>query len=343
MSADSLTVDHSVDAQFMRQAIELAAQVDLARDVNPRVGAVIVSADGAVVSTGIHQGSGTDHAEAVAVAAAGDQARGATVYVTLEPCAGTGKRPPCVNALIAAQVATVVYGQADPNQQMAGGAKLLTEAGIEVRSVLSDECTDLNPSWTFAHKNGRPWVVWKTATTLDGFISVAGSPSPWITGEAARADVQALRRTVGAIVTGTGTVLADDPLLTVRELPDHDQPLRVIVGSRPIPETSSILQSANPAIRVSGGLAETITNLWHDRGIHRVLVEAGQGISTSLWQAELVDEVYWYQAPTIGAAGIKVLGDIAVKNVTDLPRFSQIAVNRVGLDVLMHFTTGRDN
>ena len=328
---------------FMVQAIELAKSVDLARDVNPSVGSVIVSQAGEVIAAGVHHGSGTDHAEATALKHAGEHARGATVYVTLEPCSGTGKRPPCVQALIDAGVARVVYGQSDPNPKMSGGALQLQAAGIEVVSgVLTDECAELNHSWTFAHQMGRPWVVWKTATTLDGFISVADSDSKWITGEPAREKVQEIRATVGAIVTGTGTVLADNPQLTVRTLGDAEQPLRVVVGTREIPDDFTIMQGVKPAICTTDDLKTAITNLWLEHGIHRVLVEAGAGISTSLWQEHLVDEVYWFQAPTIGGKGVRVLGDIGVKSVADIHRFSQIAVNRVGLDVLLHFKARQD-
>lgn len=328
---------------FMAQALELAKSVDLARDVNPTVGSVIVSESGEVIATGVHHGSGTDHAEASALKVAGERARGATAYVTLEPCSGTGKRPPCVDALISAGVARVVYGQSDPNPKMSGGAQLLQDAGIEVISgVLPDECAELNHSWTFAQQTGRPWVVWKTATTLDGFISIADSDSQWITGEPAREKVQEIRATVGAIVTGTGTVLADNPQLTVRTLSESEQPLRVVVGTRAIPEDAVVLQGAKPAICTSDDLKTVITNLWLEHGIHRVLVEAGAGLSTSLWQEHLVDEVFWFQAPTIGGRGIKVLGDIGVKSAVDIRRFSQIAVNRVGLDVLLHFKARQD-
>lgn len=329
--------------QFMAQAIALAEQVDLSRDKNPRVGALVVSASGEVLGSGVHLGAGTDHAEVVALTQAGDLARGATVYSTLEPCAGTGQRPPCVQALIAAGVARVVFGQRDPNVAMSGGAKLLQDAGIEVISdVLADACTELNPTWTFAHEQGRPWVIWKTATTLDGFIAAVDETSKWITGEESREFVQRLRSTVGAIVTGTGTVLADDPHLTVRALPADKQPVRVVVGNRSIPDDANVLKAGAQTLQTSADIASVISQLWSDHAIHRVLVEAGSGLSTSLWRAGLVDEVYWFQAPVIAGDGIKVLADIGVQTMGDVLRFSQTAVNRVGLDVVVHFTTRQD-
>jgi diaminohydroxyphosphoribosylaminopyrimidine deaminase/5-amino-6-(5-phosphoribosylamino)uracil reductase len=226
---------------------------------------------------------------------------------------------------------------------MAGGAKLLADAGIEViTDVMVDECTALNPSWTFAHEQARPWVIWKTATTLDGFIAAADGTSKWITGEEAREFVQRIRSTVGAIVTGTGTVLADDPHLTVRALPADQQPLRVVVGNRSIPDDANVLKSGAQTIQTSDDVAEVISALWREYSIHRVLVEAGSGLSTSLWRAGLVDEVYWFQAPAIAGDGIKALADIGVQSMAEVLRFSQTAVNHVGLDVVVHFTTRQD-
>ena len=329
--------------QFMTQAIALAEQVDLSRDKNPRVGAVVVSAAGEILGSGAHLGSGTDHGEVIALVQAGNLARGATVYSTLEPCAGTGQRPPCVQALIDAGVARVVFGQQDPNVEMSGGAKWLADAGIEVvAGVLNDECTALNPSWTFAHEQGRPWVIWKTATTLDGFIAAADGTSKWITGDESREFVQRIRSTVGAIVTGTGTVLTDDPHLTVRSLPAQQQPLLVVVGSRSIPAEANILKTGAQTLQTSVDVTEVISQLWREHSIHRVLVEAGSGLSTSLWRAGLVDEVYWFQAPAIAGEGLKALADIGVQTMGDVLRFSQTEVNRVGLDVVVHFTTRQD-
>ena len=324
----------------MKRAIELAQSVDLARDVNPHVGAVVVSASGEIVGEGFHRGSGTLHAEVDALNNAGDHAQGSTIYVTLEPCNGTGRQGPCAQALIDAGVATVVYGQQDPNDAMAGGAQALRDAGIDVvAGVLADECRELNASWTFAHTNGRPWVKWKTATTLDGFIAAVDGTSKWITGEPARSEVQNIRRSVGAIVTGTGTVLADNPAMTVRELSEDQQPLRVIVGARPIPSDLQIMAGSHPAVTINDDLTNVINNLWLERKIHSVLIEAGSSLATSAWRAGLVDEVFWFQAPVIMGTGIPALADIGVSTVTEARRFTELAVNRVGLDLLIHFTT----
>jgi diaminohydroxyphosphoribosylaminopyrimidine deaminase/5-amino-6-(5-phosphoribosylamino)uracil reductase len=324
----------------MSCAIELASKVDLSRDINPTVGAVIVDASGTVVGEGWHNGSGTDHAEVMAIAQAGAKAIGATLYCTLEPCNAQGKTGPCAQAVIAAGITKVVIAQADPHQAMSGGVKTLQAAGIEVEvGLLQDPAIALNASWNFAQENNRPWVIWKTATTLDGFVAADDGSSKWITGEPARERVQEIRASVGAIVTGTGTVLADDPLLTVRALPDDQQPLRVIVGDRELPSTAQIFTGTNPAIRMAGDLSKVITELWQEHGVHKVLVEAGSHVSQSLWSANLVDEVYWFQAPMILGSGKPAIGSFGVNTLANASRFPEYQVDRVGLDLLVHFTT----
>jgi diaminohydroxyphosphoribosylaminopyrimidine deaminase/5-amino-6-(5-phosphoribosylamino)uracil reductase len=315
-----------IDEEMMRLAIGLARTVDLAGDPNPAVGAVIVK-DGTVVGRGWHTGAGTAHAEVVALSDAGGAARGATAYVTLEPCNAHGRTGPCTEALVRAGVSRVVYGQADPNPVMAGGGDALRASGVAVSAgVLATECQSLNESWTFAMRTGRPWVVWKTATSIDGFI--AGGTDRWITGEDSRALVQVIRAGVGAIVTGTGTVLADDPRMTVRDA--ARQPLRVVMGARPVPEQAKI----RPFLAAGGTPAEVLSSLWRDHGIHRVLLEAGRDLSTSFWRDGLVDEVYWFTAPVALGHGVRVLGE--------LPQalgFRDVDTRRVGLDVLAHFRT----
>jgi diaminohydroxyphosphoribosylaminopyrimidine deaminase/5-amino-6-(5-phosphoribosylamino)uracil reductase len=324
----------------MSRAIELASKVDLSRDINPTVGVVIVDASGTIVGEGWHNGSGTVHAEIMAIAQAGSKAVGATLYCTLEPCNAQGKTGPCAQAVIAAGITKVVIAQADPHRAMSGGVKTLQAAGIEVEvGLLQDSAIDLNASWNFAQENNRPWVIWKTATTLDGFVAAEDGSSKWITGEPARERVQEIRASVGAILTGTGTVLADDPLLTVRALPNDQQPLRVIVGDRELPANSQIFTGANPAIRMPGDLSKVIAELWQEHGVHKVLVEAGSHVSQSLWSANLVDEVYWFQAPMILGSGKPAIGSFGVNTLANASRFPEYQVDRVGLDLLVHFTT----
>jgi diaminohydroxyphosphoribosylaminopyrimidine deaminase/5-amino-6-(5-phosphoribosylamino)uracil reductase len=324
----------------MSRAIELASKVDVARDTNPTVGAVIVDASGIVVGEGWHHGSGTEHAEVMAIAQAGAKAVGATLYCTLEPCNAQGKTGPCAQAVIAAGITKVVIGQPDPHQAMSGGIETLQSAGIEVQvGSMQAEAVELNASWNFAQNNNRPWVIWKTATTLDGFVAAEDGTSKWITGEPARDRVQEIRASVGAIVTGTGTVLVDDPLLTVRSLSAEQQPLRVIVGDRELPETAQIFAGDNPAIRMTGDVVKVITDLWQIHGIHKVLVEAGSKVSQSLWSANLVDEVYWFQAPMILGSGKPAIGSFGVESLANASRFPEYQVDRVGLDLLVHFKT----
>ena len=213
-------------------------------------------------------------------------------------------------------------------------------AGLEVEvGHLQHASSALNSSWNFAQQNNRPWVIWKTATTLDGFVAAEDGTSKWITGQPARERVQEIRASVGAILTGTGTVLADDPLLTVRALPADKQPLRVIVGDRELPDDCQIFAGEKPAIRMAGDLSKVITELWQLHGIHSVLVEAGSHVSQSLWSANLVDEVYWFQAPVILGSGKPAIGNFGVNTLANASRFPEYQVDRVGLDLLVHFTT----
>jgi len=325
---------------YMSRALELAINADLARDTNPIVGAVIVDAAGKIVGQGFHNGSGTAHAEVVAIADAGEKAKGATLYCTLEPCNAQGKTGPCAQAIISAGILRVVVAQRDPNVAMSGGAQTLIAAGIAVEfDVMSEQARELNASWNFAHETNRPWVIWKTATSLDGFISAVDGTSQWITGEPARERVQEIRASVGAIVTGSGTVLADDPLLTVRSLSEENQPLRVIVGDREIPKDAKVFTGPKPAIRIKGDLSEVISALWQEHGIHKVLVEAGAAIAHSIWTADLVDEIYWFQAPVLIGDGTPAIGPFGVNTLANAPRFPQYQLDRVGLDLLIHFKT----
>src|SRR3712207_5398084 len=230
--------------QAMRDALALA-RLGPAVDPNPRVGALVLDADGAVVGRGHHAGAGTPHAEVVALAEAGSAARGGTAVVTLEPCNHTGQTGPCSTALLAAGIARVVYAQEDPNPEAAGGASTLRAAGVDAETgLLAEDAAALNRAWSFAVVHGRPRVVWKFAATLDGRSAAADGSSQWITGAEARADVHRLRGQAGAILVGTGTALADNPRLTVRHpngTPVDQQPLRVVMGHRQLPTTACVL------------------------------------------------------------------------------------------------------
>ncbi|WP_432975449.1 bifunctional diaminohydroxyphosphoribosylaminopyrimidine deaminase/5-amino-6-(5-phosphoribosylamino)uracil reductase RibD [Dactylosporangium sp. CA-233914] len=225
------------DEAFMRRAIALARLSLGETSPNPNVGCVIVSPGGEVVGEGRTAPAGGPHAEVRAIAAAGERARGATAYVTLEPCDHTGRTGPCSRALVAAGVARVVVGVADPNPLAAGGAETLRSAGVvvDMGSVLHELAHDAMEGWLTAVSRGTPYVIWKFAATLDGRSAAADGTSKWITSPDARADVHRLRAGVDAIIAGIGTVLADDPQLTVRSPegePAPRQPLRVVVAGR---------------------------------------------------------------------------------------------------------------
>jgi diaminohydroxyphosphoribosylaminopyrimidine deaminase / 5-amino-6-(5-phosphoribosylamino)uracil reductase len=257
------------DRAFMARALQLAQLGLCTTDPNPRVGSVVVR-DGVVVGEGVHWRAGEAHAEVNALRAAGERARGATVYVTLEPCSHHGRTPPCVDALIAAGVARVVVGMEDPNPRVAGrGLERLRAAGIVVDSgVLEPDVRALNPGFIRRMRSGRPWVRVKLASSLDGRTAMASGESKWITGPAARRDVQLWRARAGAILTGAGTVLADDPHLTVRLTPAElaadagadverfpelgaatiRQPLRVVIDSRLQTPVSARLFDGDPVL-----------------------------------------------------------------------------------------------
>ena len=333
--------DHSDVEQAMRAALS-RARLGPAVDANPRVGAVILDADGRVVGRGHHQGAGTPHAEVAALGEAGSAAGGGTAVVTLEPCNHTGRTGPCTAALLAAGVARVVYAQSDPNPQAAGGAATLRAAGVAVEAgLLAEEAAALNQAWSFAVSRGRPRVVWKFAATLDGRAAAADGSSQWITGPEARADVHRLRGEAGAIVAGTGTVLADDARLTVRQ-PDGGplarQPLRVVMGRRALP----------PTARVLDGTAET----WHartrdpaevlhglaDRGVRQVWLEGGPTVAAAFLTAGLVDEVVAYLAPALLGAGRPAVADLGLTTLGQALQLRLDEATTIGSDLRVRAT-----
>ena len=321
---------------LMQRALD-AALLGPEADPNPRVGCVVTDAAGTVVGVGHHRGAGTPHAEVAALDAAGAAAAGGTAYVTLEPCDHTGRTGPCTQALIAAGVARVVYAVADPDPVAAGGAATLAAAGVAVeQGPLQQEAEQVNASWLHARRTGRPWVVAKSASTLDGRVAAPDGTSRWITGEAARADVHALRARCGAVVVGTGTALTDDPQLTVRAAdgsPAGRQPLRVVVGHRALPAGARVLDdTAETLLLATHDPAEVLATL-QARGIHRVLLEGGPTLTAAFWRAGLVDEVVVYLAPTILGAGPPVSADLGITTLTDAVRLHPTDVTVLGPDV----------
>lgn len=305
----------------MARALQLAARGLFTTSPNPRVGCVIVR-DGRIVGEGWHERAGKPHAEIHALEQAGAAARGATVYVTLEPCSHHGRTPPCAEALVNAGVARVVAAMRDPNPLVAGGGiDMLTLAGIRAEvGLMEAEAHALNPGFISRMTRQRPWLRLKTASTLDGKTALANGASQWITGEAARADVQKLRARACAILTGSGTVLADNPRMNVRDFDIGRQPLRVVVDSAlRMPAGAAILPAlvachrAEPTARAAleaagaeivelpgtGGRVDlaALLALLARRGVNEVHVEAGAALNGALLTAGLVDEWLAYVAP----------------------------------------------
>jgi diaminohydroxyphosphoribosylaminopyrimidine deaminase/5-amino-6-(5-phosphoribosylamino)uracil reductase len=335
------TPEHERDLVLMRRALELAALGPVA-DPNPRVGAVIVDRQGQVVGEGFHQGAGTPHAEVKALQEAGAAALAGTAVVTLEPCSHTGLTGPCVQALIAAGVARVVFAQSDPNPAARGGATILEASGVRIcAGVLAQEAIALNDAWTFSFVHGRPKVTWKLAATLDGRSAAADGSSRWITGPLARAEVHALRAGCDAILVGTGTVIADDPELTVRGAGGTKfarAPLRVVMGLRPIPESARVLGPEAPTIHLATHDPAQVLKALDDREIHHVWLEGGPTVAAAFLSAALVDEVIAYVAPAFLGSGPPAVGDLGIRTIADALRLSPQEVTVIGSDIRIRAT-----
>ncbi len=328
-------------AQAMDLAVELAARGPEA-DPNPRVGAILLDAHGRLVGGGHHRGAGTAHAEVDALAdarASGHDPRGATCYVTLEPCAHVGRTGSCAEALVEAGVARVVYAVPDPHVAAAGGADTLSAAGVRVELRHHESAAALTRRWRRAVTMGRPWVTWKTATTLDGRVAAADGTSRWITSALARADVHELRARCGGVLTGTGTVLADDPALTVRHEGRPDgaladrQPLRVVLGRRPIPPDARVLDDAARTVLVRSREPDEALARLQEEGVRRVLLECGPTLAAACLRAGLVDEIVAYLAPALLGAGPPLVGDLGIGTIAATLRLRTRDVTRLGPDV----------
>lgn len=322
----------------MRLAIEQSTLVKGTTYPNPPVGAVILDAGGEVVGVGGTEPAGGDHAEILALRRAGDLAAGGTVVVTLEPCNHYGKTPPCVNALLDAKVATVVYAVADPNPQAAGGAARLEEAGVAVRSgVLADEVAR-GPlrEWLHKQQTGLPHLTWKYASSVDGRSAAADGSSQWISSEASRLDLHRRRGACDAIVVGTGTVLADDPALTAR-LPDGSlaarQPLRVVVGMREIPSEAKVLNDDSRTMLIRTHDPAEVLKAVSDRT--DVLLEGGPTLAGAFLRAGAVDRILAYVAPTLLGGPVTAVDDVGVPTIARALRWQFDGIDRVGPDVVL--------
>lgn len=327
------------DAAAMRRALELASRGP-ARGINPRVGCVIYGEDGRMLAEGWHRGAGTAHAEVDALSQLEPgAARGATAVVTLEPCNHTGLTGPCSEALLAAGIARVIYGAADPGIHSRGGAERLRSAGVDVLGgVLEGEVEALIGDWLFAARHGRPFITLKWASSLDGRTAAADGTSQWITGPEGRRRVHSDRAASEAVVVGTGTVLTDDPALTARDdsgLLLDEQPIPVVIGERPVPATARVRQHPKTVVELAThDLVAAFAEL-HRRGIRTAYVEAGPTLAGALIGAGLVDELHAYIAPTLLGGPHLAVDDLGVATIGDQRRLELTAVERLGRDVLI--------
>jgi diaminohydroxyphosphoribosylaminopyrimidine deaminase / 5-amino-6-(5-phosphoribosylamino)uracil reductase len=352
------------DYRYMADALRLAERGLYTTDPNPRVGCVLVK-DGRIVGRGSHRRAGEPHAESLAIAAAGEAARGATAYVTLEPCAHTGRTGPCAEALVAAGVTRVVYAIADPHPKVSGrGAARLREAGIRVETgLLSAAAEALNPGFLKRHRRGLPFVRVKVATSLDGRTALANGRSQWLTGAAARADVQRLRARSSAVLSGASTVDRDDARLTVRDASIDlagRRPLRVVLDPQLIVKptarlfseegpvllitarddaarTAALVQAGAEVVRLPAEQARDLAAVMRylaAREVNEVLVEAGPRLAGSFIEAGLVDEFLLYLAPhMLGHDGAPLAMLPMLDELGDRWNFRFADVTRVGEDL----------
>ena len=355
--------------EFMRRALQLALDPPFTSP-NPRVGAVVVAA-GAIVGEGAHMGAGTPHAEAVALAAAGPEARGADVYVTLEPCAHQGRMPPCAPALVEAGVATVYAAIEYPDPRVAGnGLEILRAGGVSVETgLLASEAEELNRAFLHQRRTGRPLLTLKLALTLDGRLAAPDRSSQWITGPAARRRVHARRAEVDAILIGTGTAVTDDPSLTVRDVEVTRQPTRVVVdtGGR-VPPWARVFATDNIIVATTAHSAPEAHVAWKEAGAEvltlpgerrvdvaalldalkdrdwlEILCEGGGGFATSLLRADLVDRLELHHGPILVGSGGPELGDLGSRSMQDALSWTLVSVQQMDQDVITIYDRKRDD
>jgi diaminohydroxyphosphoribosylaminopyrimidine deaminase/5-amino-6-(5-phosphoribosylamino)uracil reductase len=305
------------------RAVELAERGRGKTYPNPLVGAVVVRG-GEVVGEGWHERHGGPHAEVNALRAAGDRARGATLYVSLEPCTHHGTTPPCVDAILEAGVGRVVVGVRDPNPKVSGGGvERLRDAGVDVEVVVGEparRARDLNAGYLSVHERGRPWVIYKAAVTLDGRMTVPGQQ--WVSGEESRRRVHELRAWVDAVAVGMGTARADAPRLDARGVDAPKQPRRIAFGRGPLPEGSELELRSGPLEDELRALAQ--------EGVQTLLLEGGATLAASFFAADLTDKLLVFVAPTLGGDGPGLVAGLASPLALRRLRSEQ-----VGEDVLL--------
>ena len=334
----------------MIRALELALKGPT-KGVNPQVGAVILDSRGEVLGEGFHNGSGTAHAEVVALKAALSGAQklpaGSVAVVSLEPCNHTGKTGPCAQALIEAGVSKVVFASSDPGQNSGGGASTLREASIEVvGGVLQEKADQQARVWLTASKNQRPFVTLKWASSIDGRAAAQDGSSKWISGEESRADAHRRRSEVDAIVVGTGTALIDDPELTARKTDGslhESQPLRVVLGTRDLPSNLRVFNSDAETKTIKTQSIHGALSELYGEGIKHVLVEGGPTLASRFVQMDLVDEFVVYLAPKLIGGEKLAIGSIDVPSIDQAKALNYQEVRKLGEDVLIVAAPIREN
>ena len=326
----------------MNRALELAL-LGPAQGINPQVGAVILNAQGELIGEGFHNGSGTAHAEVIALeqALAGKQIldKGATAVVTLEPCNHTGKTGPCARALIDAGVSKVVFASTDPGEDSSGGAQTLSEAGIEVEpGVLEEQANHQLRVWLTFAKTKRPFVTIKWASSLDGRAAAEDGSSKWISGSESRADAHRRRSEVDAILVGTGTAMIDDPELTARKQDGtlyDNQPVRVVLGERELPSSLRVFNSDAETLTLRTQSIHGAMDELFERGIKHVMVEGGPTLASRFVQLDLVDEFLVYLAPKLLGGEKLSIGSIDVPSIDKAKQLEFFEIKQLGEDLLL--------
>ena len=303
---------------MLKRANELACLGLGKTGSNPIVGAVVVDSTGQIIGEGFHKSG--PHAEVVALEQAGQSAKGATLYVTLEPCNHHGKTGPCTEAIIKADIAKVIYAVRDPNSLASGGARALEAAGIEV--VFNGDVSEItysNRAWLHKIKNNRPYFIWKIATTLDGRTAAIDGSSKWITGEESRAEVSKLRSESSAILIGTATALADNPNLIPRDIKTtrETNPVRIVMGLREIPSDFNLHNDAAETVFLRSHDFSELRKLCAERDFNQVFVESGSELGTALLKAGLIDELIIFQAASLLGSGLSFIGDLGATNIKE--------------------------
>jgi diaminohydroxyphosphoribosylaminopyrimidine deaminase/5-amino-6-(5-phosphoribosylamino)uracil reductase len=340
------SADLDADREWMARALRLARRADFRTSPNPMVGCVVVE-NGVAIGEGLHERAGAPHAEVMALRGAGERARGATAYVTLEPCSHQGRTPPCTQALLAAGIWRVVVAMLDPDPRERGrGVRLLREGGVHVDvGVGEEQAAELNRAYAHHRLTGRPLVSAKFASSLDGRIATRTGESRWITGEEARRHVHRLRHEHDAILVGVATVLADDPVLDAR-FPDARQPLKVVLDSRGrTPATARVRLGPAPLLIDPGDDLTALLERLGDRGVLSLLVEGGSRVLGSFFDAGLVDRVYVYLNPSVigGDGAPAAVGGVGPATLGERPRLVRVGTERLGDDILVRGDVHRDS